>query len=72
MTEQNITGVVPVLGINSYEEAVSHYVNKLGFNLDWEWREAPGKPAIISVSRDNVSIMLNEFDDKLPRNWLIR
>ncbi|MCH8292965.1 hypothetical protein IH992_17895, partial [Candidatus Poribacteria bacterium] len=55
-----ITEIVPVFGIGSYDEAVAHYVDWLGFNLDWEWREAPGRPVIMAISRDGVSLMLNE------------
>ena len=58
-----ITGMVPVFGIKSYAEAVAHYVDWLGFKLDWEWREAPGRPVIMSISRDGVSVMLNEADE---------
>jgi hypothetical protein len=60
MTKPKVTEIVPVLGIGSYNEAVAHYVDWLGFNLDWEWREAPGRPVIMAISRDGVSLMLNE------------
>ena len=55
-----ITEIVPVFGIASYDEAVAHYIDWLGFNLDWEWRAAPGRPVIMAISRDGVSLMLNE------------
>jgi len=70
MAETVIKGMVPVIGIRSYEEAVAHYVDWLGFNLDWEWREAPGKPVIMSISRDVASLMLNESGDPAPGAWL--
>ncbi len=60
MEAPKITGLVPVFGIASYDQAVEHYVDWLGFNLDWEWREAAGRPVIMSISRDDVSMMLNE------------
>ncbi len=65
-----ITGMVPVFGINSYEAALAHYVDWLGFNIDWEWREAPGRPVIMSISRGEVSLMLNEGDDQSMGSWL--
>lgn len=65
-----ITGMVPVFGIRSYEEAVAHYVDWLGFNLDWEWREAPGRRVIMAISRDGVSLMLNEDDESAIGSWL--
>ncbi len=65
-----ITGIVPVFGIRSYKEAVAHYVDWLGFNLDWEWREAPGRPVIMAISRDGASLMLNEDDELAVGSWL--
>jgi hypothetical protein len=64
MGEPKIERVVPVFGISSYDEAVAHYVEWLGFKLDWEWREAPGQPVIMSVSRDDVAFMLNAHSDQ--------
>lgn len=60
MTEANLQGLVPVLGIGSRDGAVDFYVSWLGFALDWEWREAPGRPSIIAISRDGIGMMLNE------------
>jgi len=65
-----ITEIVPVFGIKSYEEAIAHYVDWLGFNLDWEWREAPGRPVIMAISRDGASLMLNEGDELSVGSWL--
>lgn len=65
MTETSrptFTALVPVLGIGSYDEAVAHYVDWLGFQIDWEWREAPGRPVILSISRGGLTLMLNEAD----------
>jgi len=63
----------PVLRVSSYDDAVAHYVDWLGFQLDWEWRRSPGEPAILAVSRDGVSLMLTEaaLDDGVPaRSWV--
>ena len=62
--------LTPVLRIDSAAKALAHYVDWLGFELDWEWREAPGRPAILSISRDDISIMLNEADDVGGKAWL--
>ncbi len=58
-----IEGVVPVFGIHRYQDAVAHYVDWLGFHIDWEWREAEGQPVIMAISRDQASFMLNEYPD---------
>lgn len=55
-----LNDIVPVLGIASYDAAISHYIDWLGFTVDWEWREAPGKPVVMSISRDEISLMLCE------------
>lgn len=62
MTKESprIVSCQPAFRISSYSEAVAHYVEWLGFNLDWEWRSEPDAPVIVSVSRDNLSLFLNE------------
>lgn len=53
----------PVFHVGSLKIAIEHYVEWLGFNLDWEWREAPGQPAVGAFSRDEASFMVVESDD---------
>lgn len=65
-----ITEMVPVLGIDNYDRAIEHYVDWLGFNLDWEWRAAPGEPVIMSISRGDFSFMLNEHPDCRAVTWV--
>jgi effector-binding domain-containing protein len=48
------------LSIDSYEAAVEHYIDWLGFQIDWEWRQAPGQPVIMAISRGDVTIGLSE------------
>jgi len=69
LIEPRIVELTPVLGIRSYEEAVAYYIDWLGFDLDWEWREAPDKPVTMAISRGGVSLMLTE--DEVPgASWL--
>ena len=56
-----IDNMVPVLRVGSYEETVSHYVEWLGFNVDWEYREEQ-LPFVISITRDGFSFMLAESE----------
>ena len=60
-TKPTIDNIVPVLGVGSYEETVSHYVEWLGFNVDWEYREEQ-LPFVISITRDGFSFMLAESE----------
>jgi hypothetical protein len=71
MDAPEITEIIPVFGIDSYAEAVAHYVDWLGFNLDWEWRETPTSPVIMAVSRQGASLMLNEFSDSATASSLV-
>ena len=59
--QPTISNVVPVLSVGSYEETVSHYVEWLGFNIDWEYQKEQ-LPFVISISRDGFSFMLSELD----------
>lgn len=61
-----IEAMVPVFGIASYADAKAHYVDWLGFTIDWEWREAEGQPVIMAISRDQAAFMLNEYDEPAP------
>ena len=56
-----LDSIVPVLSAGSYEETVSHYVEWLGFKVDWEYREEQ-LPFVISITRDGFSFMLTELD----------
>ncbi len=70
MGTPGISRITPVFGIGSSAEANSWYVEWLGFNLDWEWREAPGRPAIMAISMDEIGMMLYEFPDRPSASWL--
>ena len=50
-----------VLPIGNFEEALAHYRDWLGFNLDWDWFEAPDEPVIAAFSRDDVAFMVNGY-----------
>ena len=70
MTAPSIQNMVPVLGIDDYTAARAHYVDWLGFEVDWEWREAPGEPVIMAISRDQAAFMLNEYPNAVPGSWV--
>ena len=60
-TKPTIDNIVPVLSVGSYEETVSHYVEWLGFKVDWEYREEQ-LPFVISITSDGFSFMLAESE----------
>jgi catechol 2,3-dioxygenase-like lactoylglutathione lyase family enzyme len=51
---------VPMLHIESYEEAKAYYVDWLGFRIDWEFRFEPTFPVYMQVSRDGLVLHLSE------------
>src|SRR5262249_35651797 len=59
-----IENVTPILRVEDLEASRRYYIDKLGFSLDWD---AGG---MISVSRDQKSIMLCEREQGQPGTWL--
>jgi predicted lactoylglutathione lyase len=58
-------GVNPIFPVANLEASVDHYVNVLGFKLDWQ------APRILaSVSRDRCCIFLCEGDQGHPGTWV--
>lgn len=53
----------PAFRVGPFPQAIAHYVDWLGFRVDWEWREAPGQPAVAALSRDHCAFMINEHPD---------
>lgn len=52
--------VVPALRITDYERSKVFYVEKLGFNIEWEHRFKPHFPVFMSVVRDGMRLFLSE------------
>ncbi|MBZ0189894.1 MAG: VOC family protein [Candidatus Obscuribacterales bacterium] len=52
--------IVPVLQIDDGDEAKAFYVDKLGFELDFEWRHEPGFPVFMGVKKGELYIHLSE------------
>jgi catechol 2,3-dioxygenase-like lactoylglutathione lyase family enzyme len=59
-----IEHVTPILRVQDIEASRSYYVQTLGFSLDWD----AGR--MISVSRNDQSIMLCEREQGQPGTWL--
>ncbi len=58
-------GASPILRVESLSVSIDHYVNVLGFKLDWEY-----SGIVASVSRDRCSIMLAEGDQGNHGTWV--
>lgn len=58
-------GATPILRVVSLAPSVDHYVNVLGFTVDWR------EPGIIaSVSRGACTVFLSEGDQGNPGSWV--
>lgn len=52
--------VVPVLQIDDYAEAVTFYVDRLGFEIDFEHRHEPGFPVFMGIAKGELYLHLSE------------
>ena len=58
-------GVTPILRVQSLAASIEHYVQVLGFSLDWE-----GPGVFASVSRGRCTIFLCEKDQGSSPTWV--
>ena len=59
--------VIPTLRSADYERSKRFYTEVLQFDVDWEWRDAPGLPVFAQVSREGMLLYLSEGEgDSLP------
>jgi len=59
-----IENVTPILRVRDLEVSRRYYIQRLGFSLDWD------AGTMISVSRDDNSIMLCEGEQGQPGTWI--
>lgn len=52
--------VKPVLRIFDYEKAIAHYVDWLGFNIDWQHKFDEASPVYLQVSFRAIVLHLSE------------
>ena len=57
---------VPHLRILDYDEAVSLYVDTLRFEIQFEWRNAPGLPVYMGIRRGTLYAHLSEDEASGP------
>ncbi|MET0397719.1 MAG: glyoxalase superfamily protein [Longimicrobiaceae bacterium] len=57
-------GVTPILRVRELAASVRHYVEVLGFRVDWT------DEGMVSVSRDRCSLMLCEGAQGNPGTWV--
>jgi hypothetical protein len=58
--------ITPIFRIFDYEKAIEHYVNWLGFKIDWEDKPT-GAPVYMQISLDDITVHLTEhYGDCTP------
>ncbi len=66
-----LTYPTPIFCVNDIPRSIDYYVNKLGFENNWDWTE-PGSdtPGFAAVGRDEVCIFLCRQGQGHPGTWL--
>ena len=57
---------IPHLRILDYRAAVVFYVDALGFEIDFEWRNAPDLPVYMGICRGALYAHLSEYEASGP------
>jgi len=57
---------IPHLRILDYEKAVSFYVDTLGFEIAFEWRNDPSDPVYMAIRRGTMLVHLSQYEDSGP------
>lgn len=61
------SGAVPILNVKDFAASMDYYVNKLGFEKEWDW----GNPADFGcVGRGKAQIFLCEGAQGQPGMWM--
>lgn len=66
-----MNAIVPTLRIHDYEAAKKFYVDGLGFQIDFEWRNEPGLPVFLQLSRGGQRLYLTEREGDCDGHGLV-
>jgi ankyrin repeat protein len=69
-SEQNVNrfeNMTPILNVKDVSASIDYYVEKLGFELRWDWGSPPG---FACVGRDAVQIFLCRDAQGAPGTWI--
>ena len=62
---------MPTLRITDYAASKAFYVDKLGFQIDWEHRFKPELPVFMQVSRSGLGLFLSAHPGDCPAGGLV-
>ena len=57
---------VPILRVRNARASTRYFLEVLGFHKDWEDPPEPGRPLLVSVTRDGVTFQLSERPEDGP------
>jgi catechol 2,3-dioxygenase-like lactoylglutathione lyase family enzyme len=63
--------VMPTLRITDYSRSKAFYVDRLGFQIDWEHRFKADFPVFMQISRGGLAFFLTEHTGDCPVGGLI-
>ncbi|MCM3032224.1 glyoxalase superfamily protein [Ureibacillus composti] len=52
--------VIPAFRITDYSRSKAFYVERMGFQIDWEHRFEPHFPVFVQITKDEMAIYLTE------------
>jgi Glyoxalase/Bleomycin resistance protein/Dioxygenase superfamily len=59
--------VIPILNVKNFAASMDYYVNKLGFQKKWDWREPP---TFGCVARGKVEIFFCQGAQRQAGTWM--
>jgi hypothetical protein len=67
-----LLGVIPILRIFDVARAKEHYLDFLGFTLDWEHRFEPDTPLYFQITKESCTLHLSEHHGDGTPGTLVR
>ncbi len=69
--DRRLPHVIPTLRITDYARSRAFYVDRLGFEVNWEHRFEPGLPVFAQITRDGMTLFLTEHRGDCPTGALV-
>lgn len=66
----NVTGLTPILWVNSVPASIACYVEKLGFRKCWDWPADAGEATFACVARGEACLFLCKQGQGSPGTWM--
>ena len=63
--------VIPALRISDDAVSRAFYVDRLGFQIEWEHRFQPDFPVFLKVARNGMTVFLTQHRDDCPSGALV-